>query len=239
MKHLKSGKEPKLTAAEVASGIGLLALFCYTAGYTRLFFFYREMGCEWAIGLHSFQEVVSQGVINVMSSCIVAVLMFYAKDDVRYADGYGLRSPTLFISGVFTSVIVADWLGYPVHYVVMETIIAFCFYGFLGVLAASVAKQYIEDKETMNLVIGILTFIIVTVYAPFQYYSGLGLKALAEQGRFPLVENRNGEQGLLLGYLSGRYLIKLCSSSNEFRIAGQTEDWLIKPMGYIDCNVAH
>lgn len=239
MKSLKAGKKVQVSTAEIASGIGLLALFSYTAGYMRLFFFYRVLGCEWVIGLHSFQEVVSKGVVDVMSSCIVAVLMFYAKDDVRYADGYGLRPPALFLTGVFIVVISADWLGCPVHYSVMETIIAFCFFGFLGVSIAGAAKQYMEDRKTKNLVFSVLVFIFITILAPFQYYSGLGLKSLTEEGRFPFVENRNGERGLLLGYLSGRFLIKICSGSNEFRIAGQTEDWLIKPASYDNCEMVN
>lgn len=221
---------------KLVSLTGVLALLAYASGYLKLFFIYNSLGCIWALGFHSFQEIAIAGVANILLTSLVAVPLFLSFSNSIDTDNRGRRIVGLLSVGLFASVIFAIWWGVSINYLVMDLMFSFCWYGVGGTVFAVFARSSIEENTYNYVPMLIAFFLAISLFSSLQTYGRESFSSLNKMGRFHYVESDAGEKGYLIGAVSGRYLIRGCGAEGSYRIIGSTDKWSVSSEAFEGCD---
>jgi hypothetical protein len=241
-KFMGRKKTPELSfidwGGKVAGAVGVLAIAAYIAGYAKFYFMYKALGCGWVLSLHSVQEVVSNGALDVFLCSLSAIPLFYYYPRSIDVDNKGRRIVGFILIGIITSFIVlVTLLGLKVDAFLIDLIIYCCSYLFYGVVLALSARYALEKGRSDYLLGALVAFVYSTIFSSYLVYQYKDFSKLDSDGAFTFEVSSDLESaGVLITSVNGRYLTRQCGSRNKYQLIVPSYRWSVDPRSEHGCD---
>jgi hypothetical protein len=235
-------KTPQLNFIEwggkVAGAVGVLAIAAYIAGYAKFYFLYRALNCVWVLKLHSVQDVVSNGAVDVFICSLSAIPLFYCYSKSIDVDNRGRRIVGYFLIGIIISVVVlVAVMGYKVDGFVIDLGIYCCSYLFYGVSLALCAKYAVEEGKYEYLLVGLVGFLFSTIFSSHLVCEYKDFAILDSDGAFAYgVSSGREGGGVLITSANGKYLTRQCGDANKYQLIVPSQKWTVQPRDAGSCD---
>lgn len=239
---MRRKKTPELNFIEwggkVAGAVGVLAIAAYIAGYAKFYFLYSALNCLWVLKLHSVQDVVSNGALDVFLCSLSTVPLFYCYSNSTDVDNKGRRIVGYILIGVTISFIVlVKLLGYKVDTFVSDLIIYCCGYLFYGVSLAFSARYAIEEGRYEYVLGASAAFVFCTMFSSYLVYDYKEFSKLDSDGAFTYkVSSGHEEGGVLITSVNGRYLTRQCGDTDKYQLITPSQKWVVEPRNVGSCD---
>ncbi len=235
-------KTPELSFIEwggkVAGAVGVLAIAAYIAGYAKFYFLYRALGCVWVLKLHSVQDVVSNGSLDVFLSSLSAIPLFYCYSNAFDVDNKGRRIVGHIIIGITVSFLVlVRLIGYKVDAFLVDLLIYACGYLFYGVALAVSARFAVEEGKYEYLLAALAAFVFFTIFSSYLVYQDKDFSKLDSDGAFAYqVSSGHEEASVLITSVNGRYLTRHCGDTDKYQLVAPAQKWSVEPRNEGSCD---
>lgn len=224
-------------SGKVVGAAGILGMAAYIAGYFKFFFLYKALNNSWVLGLHSIQDVIVNGAIDVTMCAITAIPLFFGFKSSLDIDNHGRRIVGYILSGVVSAVGVGVLLlGYKLDVYVTDLLTYGACYLMFGVFIANAAKYAAEEGSYQYLLLIFIGFILATAFSSYLVHQYKTFRSVYDAGGYPysLVAGSNVE-GTLISSVNGKYLIRLCGATDRYQLVIPTERWVVEESGHSQC----
>lgn len=224
---------------KVVGAVGVLGIAAYIAGYIKFYFYYRALKCSWVLDLHSVQDVIVNGALDVGLCSFTAVpLFFYYKSSVNI-DNNGRRIVGYFLVGLIIAIAAAViLLDYKFDEKAGDLMVYAGMYLIYGVSVATIARYSAEEKSYRYLLATFGGFVFTSVFSSSLVNSQKTFSLIDERFGFHYkIVGANGSESVLVGTVGGKYLIHVCGEHNRFRLIAPSEKWIVAPRGSQTCGV--
>lgn len=212
-------------STQMAGGLGVFALLACATGFFKFYMLYQSLGCEWAISFHNFQDFVFKGSMDVAIVFLVGSVFFFSFESSVDLDYNGRRIVGWILLGVAIFVGVSKFLGVSLSYIVTDYVVYSVSCSLFGVWAAALIKESIREKTYKYVPAIIGVYLVCSVGSAYHVLGGENFSTLKMNSRFPYAISDDGKAALLISAVSGRYLLRICGSENNYKISSNTDAW--------------
>ncbi|WP_157836067.1 hypothetical protein [Pseudomonas sp. H1h] len=223
---------------KLAAAFSVLALLAFIAGFSKLYFVYKGLGCEWVLSYHGFQDYVYRGMLDLVVIAVFSTPLFYGFKSFQHVSAHGLRPVGLVVVGLCTSYLTADKLLHvKFSHGLAEILTYVAYYSCFSVTVAG-AMHYVSEKKSYSYMVGVfVAFVFSAIFLAYLVYSGKTRDEMLRDGSAELITNvSKGVRGVLIGGVNGNFLINLCDDPAVFMIASPSSEWTVQPSKNEKCN---
>ncbi|MCP1419932.1 hypothetical protein J3D47_004175 [Pseudomonas laurylsulfativorans] len=216
---------------KLAAAFGVLALLAFIAGFSKLYFVYKGLGCEWVLSYHGFQDFVNRGVLDLLVITIFSTPLYYGFKSFQHVAAYGLRPVGFVVIGLCASYLIADkLLEIRLSHSLAGILTYVAYYSCFSVTVAG-SMHYVSEKKSYSYMVGVFgAFIFSAVFLAYLVYSGKTRDEMLQEGSVELITNASkGIRGVLIGGVNGNFLINLCNDPAVFMVAPPSSEWTVHP----------
>lgn len=215
---------------KVVGAVGVLGMAAYIAGYLKFYFLYSALNCGWVLPFHSVQDVIANGVVDVFLCALTAVPLFFGYRTSLEIDNYGRRIVGFVVVGIAISIGIAVlFLGYVLDVYVSELLVYGASYLIQGVFVANTARYSSEEGSYEYLAAGFLSFVFATCFSSYLVNSTKTFEVDYQKGAFPyMAVKKQAVGGVLVGSVSGKYLVRMCQHEDQFKLISPSDKWAIE-----------
>ncbi len=223
---------------KVVGAVGLLGMAAYIAGYFKFYFYYGALNCSWVLGMHSVQDVIVNGAIDVVLCSLTAVPLFFTYQSSLDIDNNGRRIVGFLLLGVIAALAIGiHLLDYKLSLYASDLMTYSSFYLIYGVSVATVARYSAEERSYQYLIATFLGFVFATVFSSFLANDQKTFALIEDKGGFPYnVIGDGGVTSVLVGTVNGKYLLHVCGEGSRFKLVSPSEKWTVSKRGAEACS---
>lgn len=222
---------------KVVGAVGILGMAAYIAGYFKYYFFYSALNCSWVLGLHSVQDVIVNGVVDVALCSLSAVPLFFGFKTSTAIDNDGRRIVGFMLIGIMVSVAAGVLLlDYNLGVYAADLLTYGACYLIYGVSIANIARYSTEQGSYQYLLAAFLGFVFSTCFSSCLVNQYKTFASVDEKGGFAYqVIAEDGTSSVLVGTVSGKYLLHLCDDYDRYKLIAPSRSWIVEPRGSEQC----